>query len=87
MTEKKRGMSKQFATLPWSDISKEGAYVSQTGVLFRIPSAGIKEGHSPIIDVAGPLESETLTFISPNPFTPVEKLRFLSAEANIEPNF
>ena len=88
MAEQKRTTGKQFTTLPFSQINREGAYVStQTGRLFRVPPSAIKEGHSPIIEVWGPEGEEMVTFITNNPFTPIEKLRFLAAEANIEPTF
>ena len=85
--EKKIGTTKCFE-IPWSEIREPGSYVSaQTGRLFRIPDTALKEGHSPIIDVMGPNGEEIVTCVSTNAYTPIDKLRLLAADANIQPQF
>lgn len=79
---------KRFPVTPWDSISEPGAYVScDTGRLYRVPSTALAEGHSPVIQILGPQGEEMVTCLSPNPYSPVEKLRLLAADANIEPRF
>jgi hypothetical protein len=74
--------------MAWSDISQPGAYVSiSTGKLYRVPALALKEGHSPVIDIVNRQGPETVVCLSTNPYTPIEKLRLLCADADIEPNF
>ena len=74
--------------MPWNEIREPGAYVSSdSGRLYRIPDSALKEGHSPLIEVVGPSGEEMVTCVSKNPYTPIEKLRMLSSDANIEPTF
>ena len=85
--EKKIGTTR-FFEIPWNEIRDPGAYVSaDTGRLFRIPELALKAGHSPLIDVMGPNGEETVTCVSTNAYTPIDKLRLLAADANIEPQF
>lgn len=78
----------RFYDMPWTEIRDPGAYVSSdSGRLFRIPESALKEGHSPLIEVVGPKGEEVVTRLSTNPYTPIDKLRLLSADANVEPKF
>ena len=78
----------KFFQVPWTEIHEPGAYVSnETGILFRIPESALKPGHSPLIDVVGAKGEEMVTCISKDPFTPIDKLRLLSSDANIQPTF
>jgi hypothetical protein len=80
--------SKQFQTIPWDAIKEPGAYVScDTGRLYRVPPQGLSPSHSPLIQVLGPQGKEKVTCLSDNPDTPVDKLRLVAADANIEPRF
>src|SRR5689334_14550069 len=86
--EKKVALGNHFATVPWSQINNPGCYVSNlTGRLFRIPDSALKEGHSPVIDIVGPGGEEVVTYISKNPYAPIDALRLLAADASIQPNF
>lgn len=79
---------KRFQSAPWDSISEPGAYVScDTGRLYRVPPTALLEGHSPVIQILGPQGEETVTCLSNNPYTPVDKLRLMAADANIEPRF
>ena len=78
----------QQTQVAWSDISQPGAYVSiSTGRLYRLPAMALKEGHSPVIDIVCRQGPETVVCLSANPYTPIEKLRLICADADIEPNF
>jgi|SwirhisoilCB2_FD_contig_31_541798_length_318_multi_2_in_0_out_0_1 hypothetical protein len=86
--EKKVALGNHFATIPWSQINNPGCYVSNlTGRLFRIPESALKEGHSPVIDIVGPGGEEVVTYVSKNPYAPIDALRLLAADASIQPNF
>ncbi|MBI3098240.1 MAG: hypothetical protein HYY93_08375 [Planctomycetes bacterium] len=77
-----------FVTLPFNEVSCEGAYVSkETGRLYQIPASAIEQGHSPRVNVLGPGGEETLVRLSTNPFMPIDRLRTLASQANIEPRF
>lgn len=78
----------QWLVTPLSQINAEGAYVSrETGRLYQITSAAIQEGHSPSFNVLGPAGDEMVVRLSTNPYTPIEKLRLLASQANVEPRF
>ena len=93
MAEQRGMMSRQSPIVPFGEtrfgeIKREGAYVSpETGKLYRVPASAIREGDSPVLDGSGANGDEVVTFVSTNPYAAVEKLRFLSARANIEPTF
>lgn len=77
-----------WAILPLSQIKEEGAYVSkETGRLYQIPKCAIQEGLSPLFSVRGPAGDEMVVRLTANPFTPVERLRLLASQANVEPQF
>lgn len=88
MTERCYQQPSQYLCTPLSQISPEGAYVSrETGRLYQIPQSALKEGHSPVFNVLGPGGDEVVVRLSSNPFSPIEKLRFLASQANVEPRF
>ena len=75
-------------TIPWNFVKEPGAYVcNETGRLFRVPPAALLEGHSPIISIAGPGGEDYVTYLSSNPYTPIDKLRQVCADMNISPQF
>ena len=75
-------------TIPWNFIKEPGAYVcNDTGRLFRVPPAALLEGHSPVISIAGPVGEDYVTCLSSNPYTPIDKLRQVCADMNINPQF
>ena len=78
----------RFGITPWSQINQPGCYVSQnTGRLYRVPQNGLKEGHSPVIDIVGTGGEEMVVRLTDNPYTPIDALRLLAADADIQPNF
>ncbi len=78
----------RYFGVPWNEVREPGAYVStESGRLFRIPKSTPKEVHSPAIDVVAPRGEEMVRCISTNPYTPIEKVRRLTLEANIQPKF
>lgn len=87
-TSERKPTINRFFQMPWNEIREPGAYVSSdSGRLYRIPDSALKEGHSPLIEVVGPAGEEMVTCVSKNPYTPIEKLRMLTSDANIEPSF
>ncbi len=77
-----------FLTIPFNEINSEGAYVAnETGRLYQIPDAALQEGHSPMFSVLGPEGDERVTRLSTDPCTPIQKLRLLASQANIQPKF
>lgn len=88
MTSEKRFPKQSVTTTAWNEVTRSGAYVcNETGRLVRFPPSALKEGHSPVVELVGPAGSESVTFLSENPYCPIEKLRILCANADIEPNF
>lgn len=80
--------SSQFVETPLSHIHCEGSYVStETGRLFQIPASALIEGRTPCFSVLGPRGDEIVVRLSTNPYAPVEKLRILASQANVEPSF
>ena len=80
--------STQFVETPISHIDCEGAYISkETGRLFLIPVSALIEGRTPCFNVVGPRGEEMVIRLSTNPYAPVEKLRVLASQANVDPSF
>ena len=78
----------RYFGVPWNEVHEPGAYVStESGRLFRISKSIPREVHSPAIDVVAPRGEEMVRCISTNPYTPIEKVRQLALEANIQPKF
>ena len=72
----------------WNNVNQPGSYVcNDTGLLLRVPAAGIKDGTSPIIDFFGPQGPVNVTRLSENPGLPIADLRTLATTAQIKPQF
>ncbi|MBI3098239.1 MAG: hypothetical protein HYY93_08370 [Planctomycetes bacterium] len=88
MVNSEKGVRETWGTIPLGEIACEGAYVSkETGRLYQIPASAIQEGHSPLFNVLGPTGDEQVIRLSNNPFMPIDKLRLLASQANVEPRF
>ncbi|MBI2985097.1 MAG: hypothetical protein HYY50_05770 [Candidatus Kerfeldbacteria bacterium] len=75
-------------TIQYQDVGTPGAYVSKSGLLFRIPEEALKQGHSPVLNfVSSNPDDTTLVLIEGNPNVAIGKARQLAANADIEPRF
>jgi len=74
-------------TTPWEGISEPGAYVDNiAGHLFRIPEDALKQGRTPTVSIVarGKVEYHQ---VSLDAFCPINKLRLLAANADLDVNF
>ena len=70
--------------IPFAEINEPGTYFSNwSGHLIRVPDEGIKPGHSPVIEIRGN-EPMMVTWLSDDPYLPLTKARFISADQDLD---
>jgi hypothetical protein len=75
-----------IVTVEFQDIEHEGVYVSQRGDMFRIPPEAIADGHSPLLQWETD-DSNLVTRVSADPYTPISKCRQLAADCDLPVRF
>ena len=81
ITETQRAALRQ---IPFAELTEPGTYFSNwSGHLIRVPVDGVKAGHSPFIEILGN-EPMVVTWLSSDPYLPLNKARFMAADLDLE---
>ena len=84
INEPTKGVLRQ---IPFSELTEPGTYFSNwSGHLIRVPVDGVKSGHSPLIEILGN-EPMVVTWLSDDPYVPLNKARFIAADMDLDVRF